>query len=203
MEMMSTPMPTMQQISQMQDTILDRYTEHARELPRRETTDPYEILVSEVMSQQTQVSRVIPKYHALLHKAPTVYELAQLDKPTLLRLRSGLGYNNRALRLQRTAQIIVDEHDGQFPQDEKALLALPGIGPYTAHALMAFSRNMQVPVLDINIRRVLVTMLGLPSDISDRDLRQVAIICIPPNRSREWHNALMDYGAMVLTAKKT
>lgn len=190
-------------ISQIQTLILSRYAEHGRNLPRRETTDPYEILVSEVMSQQTQVARIIPKRYAFLDTAPDAHSLATLDKHTLLSLRSGLGYNNRALRLQQTAQIIVDQYDGTFPQDEKSLLSLPGIGPYTAHALMAFARNVEVPVLDINIRRVLVTLLDLPKNISDSDLRDIAIVCIPSGESRIWHNALMDYGALVLTAKKT
>ncbi len=190
-------------INQMQTTILSRYDEHRRDLPWRETRDPYEILVSEIMSQQTQVSRVIPKYHKFLEVAPTAADLAALDKHTLLTLWSGLGYNNRAIRLQQTAQIITDQYGGIFPQDEKSLLALPWVWPYTAHAVMAFARNLEVPVLDINIRRVLITMLDLPKEISDSELRQIAIVCIPPGQSRDWHNALMDYGAMVLTAKKT
>ncbi len=112
-------------INHMQTTILSRYDEHRRDLPWRDTRDPYEILVSEIMSQQTQVSRVIPKYHRFLEVAPTVEDLAVLDKHTLLTLWSGLGYNNRAIRLQQTAQIITDQYSGIFPQDEKSLLALP------------------------------------------------------------------------------
>jgi A/G-specific adenine glycosylase len=155
------------------------------------------------MSQQTQVSRVIPKYETFLDVAPDFQTLATLDKHTLLSLRSGLGYNNRALRLQQTAQIVMSEYGGELPQDEKSLLGLPWIGPYTAHAVMAFARNIDVPVVDINIRRVLITMIDLPKEISDRDLRDIAIACVPPGQSRVWHNALMDYGAMVLTGAKT
>lgn len=195
--------PTLEQIVAMQQTILTRYKKNVRDLPRRHTTNPYKIRVSEVMSQQTQVSRVIPKYEARLERLPTIQDLATIDKHTLLSLWSGLGYNNRALRLQAAARIIVDEHHGKMPTDEKSLLRLPGIGAYTAHAIMAFAYNTEVPVIDINIKRVLIVSLQLPPDIKEKDLRNIAIACIPPGESRLWHNALMDYGALVLTAKKT
>jgi A/G-specific adenine glycosylase len=187
----------------MQTTILQRYEENKRDLPRRQTTNPYKIRVSEVMSQQTQVSRVIPKYEARLDKVPTIEDLAVVDKHTLLSLWSGLGYNNRALRLQAAAKIIVTEHGGSMPVDEKALLNLPGIGAYTSHAIVAFAHNKEVPVIDINIKRVLITLLHLSPQIKEKELRDIAIACIPPGESRLWHNALMDYGALVLTAKKT
>lgn len=187
----------------MQETILDWYEQHARELPRREETDPYKIRVSEVMSQQTQVARVITKYEEWLTLLPTIQDLAWVSKKTLLTLWSWLGYNNRALRLQKAAQIVVEEYAGQVPRSEKELLDLPGIWPYTAHAIMAFAYNAEVPVLDINIKRVLITMLHLPKESTDKQLRDIAIACIPAWQSKVRHNALMDYGALVLHSKKT
>ena len=114
-----------------------------------------------------------------------------------------MGYNNRALRLQQTAQIITTQYQGRIPDDEKQLLELPGIGLYTAHALLAFVYNQEVPVLDINIKRVLISYFKLASNSKDQELRQLAFSCIPPGQSKTWHNALMDYGALVLTSKKT
>ena len=186
-----------------QQKLLHRYTENKRDLPRRETTDPYQIMVSEIMSQQTQVARVIPKYHAFLEKRPTAYDLSQADTKTVLTYWSWLGYNNRALRLREAARVIVSDYDGHMPRDESALLALPWIGPYTAHAIMAFAFNIDVPVLDINIKRVLIHEFWLPIEISDSALRNIAITVVPAWQSRDRHNALMDYGSLVHTSKKT
>jgi len=190
-------------INDFQQKILSRYEENARDLPRRETQNPYKIRISETMSQQTQVSRVIPKYHNFLNTLPNIEALAETDKTTLLGLWSWLGYNSRALRLQKAAQEIIEKHNSQIPKEEKALLSLPGIGPYTAHAIMAFAFNQEVPVLDINIKRVLIISLWLKKETRDKELRNIAITCVPQGQSRLWHNALMDYGALVLTAKKT
>lgn len=160
-------------------------------------------MVSEVMSQQTQVSRVIPKYHAFLHVAPTLQDLAKLDRQTLLELWVGLWFNSRALRLQQSAKDICEKHNNIVPTDYKTLLILPWIWPYTAAAICAFAYNQDTPVVDINIKRVLITELNLEKKISDADLRQIAFLCIPSWQSRLWHNALMDYWALVHTAKTT
>ena len=192
-------------IKAFQTKILLWYTKQKRDLPWRKTTDPYRILLSEVMLQQTQVDRVIGYYERFLLTYPTMDALAKADTKTLLSLWSGLGYNNRALRLRACAQELC-KHSSvprAFPSTEEELCALPGIGPYTARAVLSFAFNKEVPVIDTNIRRVLIHELGLAEEISKSDLESVARSCVPKGKSCIWHNALMDYGALVLTAKKT
>jgi len=189
--------------AKVQEKILSWYKNNQRDLPWRKTTDPYRILISEVMLQQTQVDRVIPYYERWLKKFPTIKHLTRARKPTLLKLWSGLGYNSRALRLQQLAKEVVLKHNGSIPNNEEILLSLPGIGPYTAHAILAFAFNKAVPVLDTNIRRVLIHELKLNNDINTDALKEIALSLVPKNKSCIWHNALMDYGALVLTAKST
>jgi len=187
-------------VRQFQEKILCWYKINKRDLPWRKTKDPYKILVSEIMLQQTQVDRVIDYYKRFLKELPNLKALAKADKRTLLELWSGLGYNNRVLRLQKLAQAL---HKRKIPNKEEELISLPGIGPYTAHAVMAFAFNKEVPVMDTNIRRVLIHELKLHQDISIQGLKNIALAVIPKGKSCIWHNALMDYGATVLTARKT
>ena len=190
-------------LTPFQHKILSWYTKNKRDLPWRRTTNPYKILVSEVMSQQTHVGRVIPKYRAFLRKFPTSRALASASPGNVLLVWSGLGYNRRALYLQQACQRIATEHGGIFPQDTETLLTLPGIGPYTAAAICSFAFNQDVACIDTNIRRILIHELSLPETISLQDLKKIARHHIPKGKSREWHNALMDYGALYLTAKRT
>ncbi|MDA1197292.1 MAG: Fe-S cluster assembly protein HesB [Nanoarchaeota archaeon] len=183
--------------------VLTYYQENGRDLPWRHTTNPYEILVSEIMLQQTQVDRVIPYYERFLKKYPDFKALSKAKKPTLLQLWQGLGYNIRILRLQRLAQEVTTNNNAKLPDTEEELLKLPGIGPYTAHAVLAFAHNKPVPVMDTNIRRVLIHELKLKESISDEEIKKIALKIIPKNKSCIWHNALMDYGAMEKTARKT
>ncbi|MBI5391323.1 A/G-specific adenine glycosylase [Candidatus Woesearchaeota archaeon] len=187
-------------IATFQSKILTWYKDNKRDLPWRTTTNPYHILVSEVMLQQTQVDRVIPYYQRWLKVFSTPELLAQASKEQVLRHWSGLGYNHRALRLQQLAKAIAGK---PFPETEEELMKLPGIGPYTARAILAFAFNRAVPVIDTNIRRVLIHELGLPEDVTMKELEQTAVAVIPPQQSCIWHNALMDYGALLATAKKT
>ena len=190
-------------IGAFQAKVLNFYATQGRTLPWRNTQEPYLILVSEVMLQQTQVDRVIPYYSRFLEHYPTVEHLANAEQSEVLRLWSGLGYNSRALRLCSAAQAIVANHAGSFPKDYLALTSLPGIGDYTAKAILAFAFNQEVPVIDTNIRRVLLAEFPGYGTASSSALKSLANSLIPPGRSRDWHNALMDYGALVLTAKKT
>ena len=185
-------------IAQLQHKILSHYAQNKRDLPWRRRTDPYHILVSEIMLQQTQVSRVIPLYENFIKQFPTLQNLAKADKRPLLQAWQGLGYNSRALRLQKLAQQVTT-----IPKTRSELLELPGIGPYTSTSILAFAFNAPVPVVDTNIRRILIHELNLPEDLSQEALEFVAAQCIPENRSAEWHNALMDYGSQILTAKAT
>ncbi|MFH1409037.1 MAG: Fe-S cluster assembly protein HesB [Nanoarchaeota archaeon] len=186
-----------------QAKILRWYSLHKRDLPWRKTKDPYAILVSEIMLQQTQVDRVIPYHHRFLKRFPDFGTLSLAKPATVLTYWSGLGYNRRAIMLHRLAKAVVNEHHGELPKTFDQLVSLPGIGPYTACAVLAFAHNQPVPVIDTNIRRVLIHELELDPDISMKELEKIAIKAIPKGKSRVWHNALMDYGAMVMTAKKT
>jgi A/G-specific adenine glycosylase len=193
-------------VAELQARILAWYTANARDLPWRRTTDPYAILVSEVMLQQTQVARVIPKYAAFLAVYPRLEDLAPAPLDDVLRLWKGLGYNNRARRLRDCAAAVVADAGGrpaELPRSLPRLQSLPGVGPYTARAVLAFAYNADVAAVDANVRRVLAHELDLPGDLSQRDLQTVAETVLPRGRSRDWHNALMDYGALVLTARAT
>ncbi|MDO8628749.1 MAG: Fe-S cluster assembly protein HesB [Nanoarchaeota archaeon] len=190
-------------ITTLQKKIFTWYANNQRKLPWRTTTNPYHILVSEIMLQQTQVDRVIPYYERFLHTYPDWKSLAKAHKKDLLNIWSGLGYNNRVLRLQQTAQKVLNDYQGTLPTTEEKLITLPGIGPYTARAILAFAYNKAVPVIDTNIRRILIALLHLPETTTMKTLENYAQQLIPQQESCIWHNALMDYGALHLTAKKT
>lgn len=195
--------PSAQKILVFQKKILSWYAKNKRDLPWRKTRNPYHILVSEIMLQQTQVYRVIEYYLRWLEKLPNLQKLARVDTKTLLSLWSGLGYNNRALRLRDCARALREKYKGTIPKTYDELVTLPGIGEYTANAVLAFAFNKTVPVFDTNIRRVLLHEFNLSKTTSLLKLKEFARACIPQHKSCVWHNALMDYGALVLTAKKT
>ncbi|PID34760.1 MAG: Fe-S cluster assembly protein HesB [candidate division SR1 bacterium] len=190
-------------IQTIQENILSRYQENGRKFPRRMTTDPYAIHMCEVMSQQTQVDRVLPYWQKRMQDIPDYQVLAKISKLDLLAHWSGLGFNSRAMRLQDCAKIVIDNYNGELPKSREALLSLPGIGPYTAGAICAFAWNMDEVVIDTNIRRVLIFLLKLDENITIKQLEATAKMMIPSGHSRDWHNALMDYGATHLTARKT
>ena len=189
----------MRGIRAFQRRILSFYEKKGRDLPWRKTTDPYKILVSEIMLQQTQVDRVIPYYERWIKRWPTAKALSRASKEDVLKLWMGLGYNSRALRLWEASQML----SKGFPQAYEELIRIKGIGPYTASAILAFSFNEEIAVVDTNIRRVLIHELGLKETISSDHLKRIALSCVPKGKSRIWHNALMDYGAMQATARKT
>lgn len=171
-------------------------SEHVRHFPWRETHDPYAITVSEFMLQQTQAERVVPKYELFLRELPTWKALAECETTQLLSLWQGLGYNRRALNLRRAAQVIVTNYDGKMPSDPKALVALPGVGPYTAGAIQAFAFNLPVTMIETNIRRVYLHHF-FPNDekVTDADLLPIITKSVDAARPREWYWALMDYGS--------
>jgi A/G-specific adenine glycosylase len=173
--------------------LLAWYRSKGRDLPWRKTMDPYRILVSEVMLQQTQVDRVIPTYEAFLRRFPTVRRLAQAPLGDVLRLWSGLGYNRRARHLWLAAQAIVKEHGGRLPPDAGSLRGLPGIGPYTAAALSCFAFDQPAVPLDTNLKRVFSRLFFTGED---GDYGSVGLEVIR-HAPREAANALMDLGATV------
>ncbi len=196
----NSPRPAPARLTALQKQLLDWYAVNRRDLPWRRTTDPYAILVSEVMLQQTQVSRVVARYPAFLERFPTLESLAAAPLADVLSAWLGLGYNNRALRLKRCAEAAPN---GRLPDDLAGLRALPGVGPYTARAVLIFARNADLAAVDANVRRVLTHELDLPHDLGPGALQAVADAVLPQGRSRDWHNALMDYGSLVLTSQAT
>jgi A/G-specific adenine glycosylase len=185
--------------------LLAWYREHGRtHLPWRTTRDPYRVLVSEFMLQQTQVERVIPLYAAFLDAFPDVRALAAAEAGDVVRMWRGLGYNSRAVRLHALAQTVVRDHGGVLPSERDALLALPGIGPYTASALRAFAFDLDDVALDTNIRRIVHrTAFGLehPPLAGERELDAMARANVPHGSAHDWNSAMMDVGATICTAR--
>lgn len=181
--------------TKFQNTVLKWYENNGRNLPWRNTTNPYHILVSEVMLQQTHIERVIPKYEAFLHQFPSIEALARAPTSEVLRVWSGLGYNRRALFLQKCAQELM--HEMNFPQNEKELKKLHGIGKYTAAAILSFAYNKNVPVIDTNIHLLYKRLFyGSKSHIE-----ALAKKHLPKGKSRHWHNALIDIGTLFCSSK--
>ncbi|GAC1399603.1 MAG: A/G-specific adenine glycosylase [Chloroflexota bacterium] len=185
-------------IADFQASILEWFEVYGRELPWRGDPDPYHVLLSEVMLQQTSVARVVPKYHGFLSRFPTLASLAGASTGDVLRAWQGLGYNRRALNLKRAAEATVNHHGGMLPGTVKELEGLPGIGKYTARAVASFAFGLQVPVVDTNVRRVLSNWAG--EELSDRDSWALAARVLPIGRAADWNAALMDYGALVQKA---
>ena len=202
--MTDTPAPPAEDIDAFRQALLGWWDGNARDLPWRQTRDPYRILVSEVMLQQTQVDRVIPHYHRWLESFPDVQALAAAPTADVIRLWKGLGYNRRAVNLQRAAQAVV-ERGGEFPDTVDELLALPGIGPYTAGAIACFAFERDVPFIDTNMRRVLHRVF-LGSDVperqaTDREIIGIAAATLPSGHGWRWNQALIEFGALQCTAR--
>jgi A/G-specific adenine glycosylase len=183
--------------------LLGWFATAGRDLPWRRTRDPYRIMVSEIMLQQTQVDRVIPKYHAFLETFPTLEALAAAPTAEVIRAWAGLGYNRRAVNMQRTARAVLEEHGGQFPRDLAALLKLPGIGPYTAGAIACFAFEQDVGFMDTNIRRVIQRLLVGPEEAGaagEAQLLALAQAAVPAGQGWGWNQAIMELGALICTA---
>ncbi|HET6447793.1 MAG TPA: A/G-specific adenine glycosylase [Conexibacter sp.] len=176
--------------------ILRWYSAVRRDLPWRRTSDPYRILVSEVMLQQTQVVRVVPYYEAWLERFPNAGALASAPVADVLRMWSGLGYNRRALALQAACAVVAAEG---WPRTVEGLLGLPGVGPYTAAAVASFAFGVQAAAVDTNVRRVIERL-----DRRSRrppELARRAVELLPAGRAADWNQALMELGATVCTAR--
>ncbi|MGH8886856.1 MAG: A/G-specific adenine glycosylase [Egibacteraceae bacterium] len=193
---MSGPPPS----GSVKKAILDWYAAGGRQLGWRRTEDPYAILVSEVMLQQTQATRVEPVWRAFLERFPTVAALALAPLADVLTAWRGLGYNRRAVNLHRCAVTLCDRHSATVPDDLAALRALPGIGDYTARAVLVFAFGRSMAPVDTNVARVLARLVtGRP--LSRSEAQRVADAAVPAGHALAWTHALMDLGAQVCTAR--
>jgi len=196
-----TEPPSAALVRRFRSRLLEWGTSHRRDLPWRATRDPWRVLVSEVMLQQTQADRVVGHYAAFLEAFPSVDDCARARPGEVVRLWSGLGYNRRALNLHRAAVVIAAEHGGIVPNDERALRALPGIGPYTARAVLSFAFEADVATVDTNVVRVLARCVA-GSGVTVRETQSLADRLLPAGRSWEFNQAMFDLGATVCTAAR-
>ncbi len=188
----------MHDIPAFREIILDYYGLYGRCFPWRETRDPYRILVSEFMLQQTQTQRVIRKYEAFLEKLPDFASLSAAPLDRVLSLWQGLGYNRRAVALKQTAGIVMEEHGGVLPSDAAVLRTFPGIGPATSSEIAVFAFNVPQVFIETNIRRVFIHFFFQDrNSVDDSDILPLAEQALGRTDPRTWYYALMDYGAML------
>ncbi len=192
-------------VRHLQRQLLAWYRRHARDLPWRRTRDPYRILVSEVMLQQTQVDRVVKFYRPFLRRYPTFAALAAASEPMVRESWDGLGYYARARNLHRTAQLVVGEHGGRLPDETTAIRRLPGIGRYTAGAVLSIAYGQDTAILDTNAARVLARVFGVRARGGKahlyRRLWEVAERVTPAGRADLFNQAIMDVGATICRAR--
>ncbi|MFI5267741.1 MAG: A/G-specific adenine glycosylase [Chloroflexota bacterium] len=200
--MRALPGPTERASPAAQQRILTWYRAHGRDLPWRHSRDPYRILVAEVMLQQTQVDRVLPKYDEWLTAFPTLQSLAEAPTAEVIRLWAPLGYNSRAVRLQAIARQCVAGFGGKMPASFDELRQLKGVGRYTAGAVACFAYEQPVTFWDTNIRRVLSRLfVGHDAQPSEAELETLAAEALPEDQAYDWHQALMDLGATICIAR--
>ncbi|RXE56577.1 endonuclease III [Methanoculleus taiwanensis] len=189
---------TPEAIALFRELICLHYREYGRDLPWRRTTDPYRILVSELMLQQTQVDRVVPKYEAFIGRFPDFASLARAPLSDVLAAWQGLGYNRRAIALQKTAERVVHEFEGALPADVETLTTFPGIGPATAAAIAAYAFNLPVVYIETNIRRIFIHFFFEDREgVRDEELLPIIDQALLRDDPRTWYSALMDYGTVL------
>jgi A/G-specific adenine glycosylase len=185
--------------------LLAWYAHAARDLPWRRTRDPYAVVVSEFMLQQTQVSRVTEFYPRFMERFPTVYDLARARPKAVREAWEGLGYYARASNLHALARVVSQTLGGSLPEDPEELIKLPGVGPYTAGAVATFAYEKPVPAVDTNVKRVLERVfLGTEQGARSKELWELAQAIVPKNGKRAWrfNQALMELGALICVARK-
>ena len=186
----------------LRDAVLAWFDANGRIFAIRQARDPYAILVSEVMAQQTQIGRAQEYWTRWMATFPTIESLASASPAEVLRAWAGLGYNRRAINLQRAARVVVEDHGGRMPRDVEALEALPGIGPYTARAVAAIAFGVPVTAVDTNVRRVLSRVTVGDRALPPRDLQALADGLVPVDRPAAWTQALMDVGATFCRSRR-
>lgn len=188
------------------NTLIKWYLQNKRDLPWRNTQDPYPIWLSEIMLQQTRVAQGLPYFLSFTNAFPTVFDLANASEEQVLKLWQGLGYYSRARNLHQTAQHIAFKLDGVFPKSYKELLLLKGIGDYTAAAIASFAYEEAVPVVDGNVFRVLARYFGIETDIASasakKEFAALALELIPKNQPALFNQAIMEFGALQCVPKK-
>ncbi|XJS10071.1 A/G-specific adenine glycosylase [Aerococcaceae bacterium WGS1372] len=200
------PIPWNQsQINSFRVELLDWYDQNRRDLPWRQTKNPYYIWVSEIMLQQTQVNTVIPYYLNFIHNLPTIKDLAEVEEAKLMILWQGLGYYSRVRNMQQAAQHIMTNYQGQMPSTLDELLTLKGIGPYTAGAIASIAFNQAEPALDGNLMRIVARLFEIDGDITlnatKNQMTAFLYQMIDPKRPGDFNQALMDIGATIMTPK--
>jgi A/G-specific adenine glycosylase len=189
---------SVKQISSFRSTVYQYYENYRRDLPWRNTDDPYRILVSEIMLQQTRVERVIDKYDLFVSKFPDFPSLAKAPLKEVLNIWQGLGYNRRVLWLVKLAQIVVSQYHGRLPVNIEALTGLPGIGRATAGCMLAFAFHEPSVFIETNIRRVFIHHIFQDrEDVHDREIMPLVETTLDRSNPREWYYSLMDYGSML------
>ena len=191
---------------QFRRRLLTWYHVNGRDLPWRRTDDPYHILVSEVMLQQTQVDRVLPKYHEWLKKYPSLEALAEAPIRDVARTWRPLGYNIRPRRLHAIARESVERYGGELPSDHDTLMSFKGIGAYTAGAIRSFAFRQRAAILDTNVARVLFRIFVATGDIKAHAMRKrlwaISEVMVPRKQVFDFNQALMDFGATICVARK-
>ena len=192
-------------IETIQSQVLDWAEISLRDLPWRQVRDPYRVWVSEIMLQQTRVDTVIPYYLRWMKRFPTIEVLAEADLDEVLKAWEGLGYYARGRNLHRAAQAVIQEHGGRLPSSREALIALPGIGPYTVGAILSLAFDQDAAVLDGNVRRVFSRLFAIGDDPGEAETRKrlwaLAVALVPSGRAGRFNEALMDLGATVCTPR--
>lgn len=187
----------------MQEHLINWYEKNHRQLPWRETRNPYYIWISEVMLQQTRVDTVIGYYNQFIHQFPIIKDLAESDEEVVLKAWEGLGYYSRAKRIHQTAKIILEKHQGQFPQNYEAILALPGIGPYTAGAIASIAFHQPVPAVDGNVMRVFSRVFYIREDIvlgsTQKHMQEIGRQVVSQKNPSFYNQGLMELGALICT----
>ena len=189
----------------LQHHILKWFQENARDLPWRRTYDPYQIWISEVMLQQTQMERAVKYFNRWISRFPDIASITRADEEEILKLWEGLGYYTRARNIIRSAHILLAEHNGKLPADHNQLLNLPGIGKYTAGAIMSIAFNKEYPLVDANIERVFARVYNLAEPLKDKNTHSFTWLkareLLPDGRAREFNQALMELGSLVCIAR--
>jgi A/G-specific adenine glycosylase len=189
-------------VAALRERLLTWYAEHRRDLPWRRTRDPYALVTVELMSQQTGVERIAPRWVRFVERFPSWQAVASASVGDVIREWQGLGYNRRAVSLHRMAIAVVERFGGELPTDRRALLELPGVGPYTADAILSFVHGQDVPAIDVNLRRVIGRVAFGHKRASDSDLLAVARAALPRGQSAEWNQALMDFASLQCTLRR-